>query len=283
MFWTHNQNQKAESGILAWKESVGFSSNFGSNPNVRGQTFGERLRNWDSRKNQEKMQTELFAELLPLYIAITCRLLRVTPALQLHHIYATIWYRMKEFSKRSSPEKTTRKNGYFPKADKGREETILIAWQKQQEWIWISSVLVAQKVRKQKQLCEKLAFIKKNYIKNMDQTSKRRTEMLGHPAKHLYDINNNYYVTVVASQWIYGGALSPVKIWKKFMTLMFQNSDKKDRKFVRIGSKFGKVTLILTVPPSGETYWKIEFERVMLSLGPGWPKFPFHRESPKKK
>ena len=88
----------------------------------------------------------------------------------------------------------------------------------------------------------------------MDQTSKRRNEMLGHPAKHLYDINNNYYGTVVASQWIYGGALSPVKIWKKFMTLMFQNSDKTDRKFVRIGSKFGKVTLILTVPPSGETY-----------------------------
>ena len=129
------------------------------------------------------------------------------------------------------PPKTTRKHGYFPQADKGREETILIAWQKQQEWILISSVLVAQKVRKQKQLCEKLAFIKKNYIKNMDQTSKRRNEMLGHPAKHLYDINNNYYGTVVASQWIYGGALSPVKIWKKFMTLMFQNSDKKAGNF----------------------------------------------------
>ena len=78
------------------------------------------------------MKTELFAELLSLYTTITYRLLRVTPALQLHHIYATVQYRMKEFSKRSS-QKSTRKNGYFPKADKGREETILIAGKKQQK------------------------------------------------------------------------------------------------------------------------------------------------------
>ena len=104
-FWTHNQKSKAESGILAWRECVGLSSNFGSNPNVRGQTFGERLRNWNSRKNQENFKTELFAELLLLYMAITCRLLRVTPALQLHHIYAMVWYRMKEFFRVEFPQK----------------------------------------------------------------------------------------------------------------------------------------------------------------------------------
>ena len=65
---------------------------------------------------------------------------------------------------------------------------------------------------------------------------------------------------------------------------MFQNSDKKAGNFPNLSLSAAEFLfrVILTVPPSGEAYRKIEFERVMLSLGPGWPKFPSHRGSPKK-
>ena len=84
-----------------------------SRPNIRWETSELRF----SQKSG-KMKTELFAELLLLYIAITCRLFRVTPALQLHHIYATVWYRMKEFSKRGSPTKQQEKTAISQKPTK---------------------------------------------------------------------------------------------------------------------------------------------------------------------